>query len=555
MELPLRILHLEDSPDDVELVRLLLVKEGIDSEIINVGSRIDFHVSLEQEYFDLILADFSLPSFNGLSALVVAQKICPNVPFIIISSVLGEEIAVDCLKAGATDYILKDRMYRLVPAISRALREAKERQEREQAQKALQESEERYRDLYENAPSAYLSISSVDGTILRCNTAAVRLFGYDMETMMPPKIFILNGNSPQGLSRFQEIFRLLKKNNSIKDVELQVRHKEGHPVWINLSAESIRDADGNITENRLMMIDITAKKEAEEALRKSEEKYRNLYESNKDGIITCDIEGNILDVNQAYLDMLGYSKEEMRQLTMQELTPSRWHKVENNILQKQILTRGYSDEYEKEYVKKDGTIFPVSMRLWLIKDGTGKSSGMWGIVRDITDRKRLEDKLHKLSILDELTKLYNRRGFFALGEQQWKLAKRTNKVMNLLFADFDDMKAINDTMGHGTGDQALKETADILKKTFRESDIIARIGGDEFVVLSMQEAEDDKGNLMNRLQRNLDKVNKSKGQQYRLSLSLGMANSDPKDPCSLLELLSLADRHMYEQKGQKEKIY
>ena len=555
VEIPLHILHLEDSPDDMELVRSLLNKEGIDCEIINVRSREDFHASLERDEYDLILADFPLSSFDGLSALVIAKKICPNVPFIIISSVLGEEIAIDCLKAGATDYILKDRMYRLVPAISRALHGAEERLEREYAQKALQESEERYRDLYENAPSAYLSISPVDGKILHCNTAALRLFGYDMETMMTLKIFILNGNSPQGLSRFQEIFRLLKTNHSIKDVELQVTHKDGYPVWISLSAESIKDAGGNIIENRFMMTDITARKKAEEALRRSEEKYRDLYESNKDGIITCDIEGSIIDVNQAYLDMLGYSKEEIRRLNIQQLTPSRWHREENNILRKQIMTRGYSDEYEKEYVKKDGTVFPVSMRLWLIKDGTGKSSGMWGIARDITERKRLEEKLHKLSILDELTKLYNRRGFFALGEQQWKVAKRTNKVMNLLFADLDDMKVINDTMGHGAGDQALKETADVLKKTFRESDIIARIGGDEFVVLSMQEKEDDKGNLINRLQRNLERLNNSKGQKYKLSLSLGMANSDTKDPRSLLELLSLADKHMYEQKGRKEKLY
>ena len=303
------------------------------------------------------------------------------------------------------------------------------------------------------------------------------------------------------------------------------------------------------------MIDISARKRAEKALKKSEEKYRNLYESSKDGIITADNEGNILDMNQACLEMLGYSKDEVCRMTLSELTPSLWHQAERDILEEQILKRGYSDEYEKEFIKKDGTVFPVSMRLWLINNEQGKEMGMWGIARDITERKRLEQKLHKLSLLDELTSLYNRRGFFTLGEQQWRVAKRAERMMTLLFADLDNMKIINDTLGHQVGDQALKEAANVLKKTFRESDIIARIGGDEFVVLSMHDSADDNNTIVGRLQKNLDEINKTRSHQYRLSLSLGIVNSQPKDPSSLLELLSRADQHMYQQKKRKESEY
>ncbi len=310
-----------------------------------------------------------------------------------------------------------------------------------------------------------------------------------------------------------------------------------------------------LTMSRLLPLlkQIIDRKQLEQELRESEEKYRNLFESSGDGLVTTDLAGNISDVNQAYLDMLGYSREEILNLTIQALTPSRWRKTDQSIIRKMTLTRGYSAEYEKEYIRKDGTTFPVSIKAWPIRDNQGEPIGMWGIARDISRSKKLEAKLRTLSIQDDLTKLYNRRGFFALGEQQWKTAKRTKTAMGLIFADLDDMKRINDTLGHEQGDRALKETATILKKTFRETDIIARIGGDEFAILSMQNAEDDTDILTHRLKRNLDEANRNRAEEFRLSLSLGIAYSDPQHTCSLVELLSTADLHMYKQKDHKNK--
>ncbi|MGO8732848.1 MAG: PAS domain S-box protein [Terriglobia bacterium] len=131
----------------------------------------------------------------------------------------------------------------------------------------------------------------------------------------------------------------------------------------------------------------------EEALRKSEERYRTLYESSVDGIISTDMNGHIQDANQAYLDMLGYSKDELRRLTHQQVTPSKWHESDADIIRNQILARGYSDEYEKEYVRKDGKAFPISIRVWLIKNEQGQPVEIWGIVRDITEHKRAEEEL------------------------------------------------------------------------------------------------------------------------------------------------------------------
>ena len=150
-------------------------------------------------------------------------------------------------------------------------------------------------------------------------------------------------------------------------------------------------------EGKLELFESSERKRAKEALRKSEEKYRILYETIKDGIVATDMDGRILEYNQAYADMLGYSKEEIRKLTYHQLTPKKWHKMEDEKVKELIVARGYSDEYEKEYVRKDGTIFPISVRVWLIRDEDGKPQGMWGIIRDITDHKRLEEDLRKLS--------------------------------------------------------------------------------------------------------------------------------------------------------------
>ncbi len=134
---------------------------------------------------------------------------------------------------------------------------------------------------------------------------------------------------------------------------------------------------------------------AEETLRKSEEKYRSLYESSRDGIISADMKGRILDVNQASMDMLGYSKDELRKLTYQQFTPLKWHESDADIIKNQVLARGYSNVFEKEFIRKDGTTFPISIRVWLMKNEQAQPVGTWGIVRDITEHKRVESELRK----------------------------------------------------------------------------------------------------------------------------------------------------------------
>lgn len=172
---------------------------------------------------------------------------------------------------------------------------------------------------------------------------------------------------------------------------------------------------------------------------------------------------------------------------------------------------------------------------------------------EIAERKAMQEKLLMLTLTDDLTGLYNRRGFFVLAEQQLKLTNRMKKRLFILYADLDDLKTINDAFGHQEGDLALSETSDILRKTFRESDIMARIGGDEFVVMPIGVEEIQIENVIERLQKIIKFQNANNVRKYKLSLSVGIAYFDPENPCSIDELLAQGDSMMYEKKKRRGK--
>jgi len=183
---------------------------------------------------------------------------------------------------------------------------------------------------------------------------------------------------------------------------------------------------------------------------------------------------------------------------------------------------------------------------------SGEVAGFIGTLTDVTELKTMHEEIHTLSITDELTGLYNRRGFFSLAEKQVKLAEREKRGVFLVFADLDHLKIINDAFGHNEGDQALRDAGRIFRETFRETDIIARVGGDEFAVFPVGAADAGTMDIIrNRLKKHLHIHNAQAGRRYELSLSLGMAYFDPEHPCSLDELLLRSDKLMYDQKRRQ----
>jgi diguanylate cyclase (GGDEF)-like protein/PAS domain S-box-containing protein len=201
------------------------------------------------------------------------------------------------------------------------------------------------------------------------------------------------------------------------------------------------------------------------------------------------------------------------------------------------------------FLLEDGTTTPVQLSLSPMLIHGAPRIGI--VATDLTERNKAQEELRRLSLVDELTGLLNRRGFLTVAQRTLTLAHRLEGPLLLIFADLDGMKFINDTIGHREGDHALIDTAQILKKTYRDSDIIARLGGDEFTVLAMVNSRRDTALLAARLQAQVDAHNAIGHRPYQISISTGVVPYDTEKRQPLEELLALADSAMYENKRRK----
>jgi diguanylate cyclase (GGDEF)-like protein len=187
---------------------------------------------------------------------------------------------------------------------------------------------------------------------------------------------------------------------------------------------------------------------------------------------------------------------------------------------------------------------------YLVKSEVGPSLIVRS-VRHAIERHRLFSALRSLSLIDDLTGLYNRRGFADLGEQYLKLARRSGRGVTMVFLDLDRFKTINDSLGHHVGDRALLQVADILRATFRRSDIVARLGGDEFGVLALEAADESAELLVERLRERIVDFNESSPEPFQLAVSIGMSHHDDNPKVRLADMVAEADAEMYREKHGK----
>ena len=208
-------------------------------------------------------------------------------------------------------------------------------------------------------------------------------------------------------------------------------------------------------------------------------------------------------------------------------------------------------EFQEVRLTTGGETYFYDLTVEPLRNADGAVIGVTCAASDVTERKRMEESLHAMTMVDDLTGVYNRRGFMTLAEQQLKLGRRAKSPLILLYLDVDNLKRVNDSLGHPEGNILLSRAAIVLRRSFREADVLARIGGDEFAVLAMNATRQSIETPLRRLRINLDEDNVHVDEAHRLVLTTGIACFDPADPRPLEKLLSEADGDMYERKRQK----
>ncbi|MCJ7433093.1 MAG: PAS domain S-box protein [Anaerolineales bacterium] len=302
MPIPLRVLIVEDNPDDAELAILHLTQAGFQPDWQRVETEADYLSALES-LPELILSDWSLPRFNGLEALRLLTDRNLDIPFVIVSGSIGEESAIDALRKGADDYVLKDRPTRLGESARRALVDKQLRGKRQQAEKALREAEEKYRSIFNGALEGIFQ-STPDGRFITANPALARMWGYETPEELVSSITDIASQvyaDPQCRDKFA---RMMEMDGEIHGFEYQARCKDGTLMWASENAHVVRDASGTILHYEGSIEDVTERKRAEEKLSEQLDQLQLLRAIDTAIISSVELDSNLQLIIQKTIEQL-----------------------------------------------------------------------------------------------------------------------------------------------------------------------------------------------------------------------------------------------------------
>ena len=414
---PLRILLLEDDLGDVELIQELLEVDHFDCEVTRVQTRPEFLAALESAEIDLILADYKLPSFDGLSALTLAQSARPDLPFIFVSGTIGEDVAIEALKIGATDYVLKTRLERLVPSVQRALREARERAERRKAEQALRRSEMYLAEAQRLSHTGSFGWNVSSGEIY-WSDETYRIFECE-PTTKPTLQMVIDQTHPDDRVRLQQIIEraLIERREYL--AEHRVVMADGSVKYLQAVGNCARSED----PGRIVFIgavtDVTERKRAEETLWEQ----ANLLNLTHDAIFVRDMDGLITYWNRGAEALYGWTAGQAEGRIARELLKTV-SSVPRDRIMAELLSSGRW-EGELGRTKKDGTQVVVASRWSLQRDARGMPVAALETDNDITERKRAEEERERLRQLEADLARINRMSM--MGELAASLGHEINQ--------------------------------------------------------------------------------------------------------------------------------
>jgi diguanylate cyclase (GGDEF)-like protein/PAS domain S-box-containing protein len=393
------------------------------------------------------------------------------------------------------------------------------------------------------------------------------LRGYESEEVMQQAPFDAVAPSSRNLAakELAEVTELAKtelNENISRTLQLEISRKDGTTVWTETKFTFIRDKNKQPVSIIGAMRDITERKQAEaqreaalEAIRQGEEKYRTILESIQEGYFEVDLAGNFTFVNDSMSRLIGCSKEELIGMNHRQFTSKETAKEVFNAFNHVYKTGEPAKAFDWQIIRKDGVEAFIETSIILKKDSSGKPTGFKGVIRDITERKRIEQQINYMATHDALTGLPNRLMFSQLLSQAIRSAQRHKRQLAVFFIDLDRFKTINDTLGHEAGDRLLKEISRRFRSTLRSVDVVGRLGGDEFVVLIEEVGEASQVAIVaHKILSHTIKPVMLEGQECRVTASIGISLY-PRDGGDEQSLMKNADIAMYFAKEEGKNNY
>ncbi len=594
----LRILHVEDSERDFELIQRAVELSGHDVYGMRVETGDALTAALVDAAWDVVLLDCSMPRFDSLRAIETVRQYDLDLPLILVSGTIGEELAVGLMRAGAADYIMKDNLARLVPAIEREVVDAGHRRARRAAEARLHDRERMLTAAQQVAQLGSWVLPLPAGRVSWSEEVSTIIGGEPPEDAEDLQFF-LNAVHPDDREGIEQLIFSAVSSGEEVEVEHRVIHVDGSERWILLQVGSESAADGRPSRLVGTLLDITERKRADQALRDSERKYRLLLEQAADGILVTNDQGRVEIVNSRACEMLGYTPEEFmgrhiesflepaelaeRPLRAEQLRSGQTLRNERSLRSKgggyvptetssrvlddgsvQIIIRDITErqeaeaalrrseqEYRQLFERASDAVIIIDIERELVLDVNPRACELYGIAyddfvelglrdlaghfvnghaedaarllvremqgheaeirhtdgmqlhvlvsaslvefrghrcalsiqRDVTDQKRLEEQLRHQALHDALSGLANRALFQDRLEHALSRARQAQYDVAVLVLDLDRFKLINDSLGHDLGDRMLVGVAARLLECVRDGDTVARLGGDEFTIL------------------------------------------------------------------------
>ncbi len=476
MSAPLRLLLVEDSPRDAAFLIRILQRGFPNLAYERVTTAETLTVALTRQDWDLIICDYTLPSFNALTALTLLRQRQLDLPLIVVSGTVSDEVAVECMRQGAADYLLKDRLGRLVEAVRQILATRRLRAAQEKAEQSLRLQAR----LLDSVEQAVIAID-LAGTIIYWNRFAEVLYGWVAADVLGHSAGMLIPNAT-ALEQAEAIMARLRAGDSWSG-EFQVQRRDGStfPAWV--SDSPIYDEHGALIGFVGVSSDITERKATEAALRESEQRFRQVEEQAPIGLALVAPDGRWLRVNPALCALVGYDAEELLARTFQDITHPDDLNLGLDYARRVLAGEIATYQLEKRYIRKNGTHVWALLSVSLVRHADGYPLYFIAQVQDLTDRKRAEEALRHQALHDSLTGLPNRVRLGDLLTDNLRTAHATAQSLSLMLVDLDRFKEVNDTLGHQVGDILLRQVAGRLQQALGATETLARLGGDEFAIV------------------------------------------------------------------------